>query len=145
MSEACERCGRELALAWDGAREAEYGSVAVLLERRPRWACPAGHAGGATARAETDGAILGGAREGLPVAQRGRLRRPDRCLACRAELTLPGRRTLRTVSVVVAGAGVVTVTFDVPMLRCRDCGTEQLPHRAAADAQAALRGALSEA
>lgn len=131
-------------------RPGEHGTVAVLVERVPVWRCPDAEADGHDAAASEPApappqreALRRGALEGLPVASRGRPRRPERCSACRTALTLPGRRTQRSVSVVLEDAGVVTVTFDVPMLRCPGCAMEQLPRRAAADAGGALDTALA--
>lgn len=98
--------------------------------------------GAAEADAAFAATVATAAVNALPTAVKGRLRGPDRCAECATALSMPARRTTRTVSPSLPGVGIVTVTFDVPMLRCPECATEQVPFRAAKDAPEAVREAV---
>ncbi len=62
----------------------------------------------------------------LLVARPRRLRRDDACGDCGAVLTMPGRTT-ETPVVADGGPTVVTLVPTMEMVRCPDCGREQLP------------------
>ncbi|MEX0835749.1 MAG: hypothetical protein WD010_06640 [Nitriliruptor sp.] len=117
------------------AREATSGTVAALLEVGWVVDCPTGHHRSPDVGAEVADEVL----TRLPVADRRRLGRGDRCTTCSQELTMPVRRTERPVPVAdVPGLPVTTVRFDLPSTRCLHCGTDQVPTRSAADVRAAV-------
>ncbi len=58
---------------------------------------------------------------------------------------MPGRRTVRAVTVTPEGLPVTTLRFDLPMTRCASCGMDQLPSRARADVDVALAALLQAA
>jgi len=122
---------------WRPGAEVVVGTVAGVLDRRPVLTCPQDHvrtAPGAPA------AALSAVETQLPQA-RGRWRRGDACATCKAALDLPVRRTRRSVTVTEAGLAVHTLHLDVPMTRCGDCGTDQLPTRSRSDLQGVVAAA----
>lgn len=124
--------------------EASARSVSLVLERLPQPACPQGHHVDPLSTTQRDRlvtTVLGH----LPAARRRLLGRRQRCTACGADLRMPARRTRRTVTVDDPDLGVVTVTFDLALTRCPECGHDQAPRAAARDATEALRAALSAA
>lgn len=131
----CPVCGGAAALRLGGGTEVEVGTVAAALERRPLVACAAGH-DHAPAGASEQG--LAAVAEQLPRCRVRRLR-GERCAHCSRRLDLPVRRTRRTVTVVTDDLPVHTLHLDVPMVRCADCGLDQLPGRSHADLTAAVR------
>ncbi len=125
----CERCGAEGPLELHPGGEATVGTVAGILERRPAVTCPAGHR-------ETPPSVPASAHRAVAdqvSRARRRWRRSDACAACRAPLTLPARRSRRTATVVSEVAPVQTIHLDLPMVRCGDCGHDQVPARSADD------------
>ena len=104
--------------------------------------CPAGdgHRQPEEGLADT---IVGDLADGLVVTVRSRLPwRAERCGACGEPLTMPARRTTRSVTVTSVDGAPFTVTLDLPMLRCTECVVDNLPAAAWPDVQAATRGAL---
>lgn len=97
-----------------------------MLENHPELHCPEGHD-----VPQPDGRVsevlVNAVAEQTVTARRTRFRRALRCGSCDAELTIPGRRTDRSVSEIVPDLGVVRLVLDVPMLRCPECGQQQLP------------------
>lgn len=139
---SCPTCGATLERR-TAAVEAEHGAVRALVEAAPYLACPQDHV-----RRESAPGILADVisdvREVLLVAARPRLPwRPQGCGACGAPLTMPGRRTTRSVTVSSPAVAPFTVTLDLPMLRCPGCGTENLPREVWEDVEAAIGGALT--
>jgi uncharacterized protein with PIN domain len=122
----CPQCEQRLEHRPLGPREATHGSVAVVVEGAGELVCPEGHHR-EPASPDVLRSLRDAAGRDILVSQRTRLRRQLRCGVCEAELTVPGRRTTRSVSAPVPDAGVVRATFDLPMLRCPDCGREQVP------------------
>ncbi len=125
----CDACGAEATLQWRPGSEVAVGTVAGVLDRRPVLICPSDHvraAPGAPAAAAT------AVEAQLPQARR-RWRRGDACASCNAALDLPVRRTRRSITVAETGLAVHTLHLDVPMTRCGDCGTDQLPTRSHSD------------
>jgi len=125
----CERCGAEGTLELHPGSEAAIGTVAGILERRPAVTCAAGHR-------VTPPPVRAAARRAVadqvPRA-RQRWRRGDACAACRTPLTLPARRSRRTATVVSEVAPVHTIHLDLPMVRCGECGHDQVPSRSQDD------------
>lgn len=142
MTGVCPVCDRPLQLRWAPA-EAEVARVRVVADRAPRLACPEGH----VERTPVDGyldAVVEQAGGQIVPARRPVLPwRPQRCHACGADLTMPGFRSERPVTVTHAGLEVHTLRLDVPLLRCTECAVENLPREAWEDAAAALTAALS--
>lgn len=130
MTPTCPTCGRVLERGAGSAGEVVVGSVSAVVDGATVLACPEGHHA-EPARPDVAALLLAQVSEELLVSRRTRLRRQLRCGACDAELTLPGRRTVRSVSLFVEGLGVVRVTFDLPMLRCPGCGLQQVPEEVA--------------
>lgn len=119
----------------EAGRERQSGMVAASLEATPVVVCEHGHTDPAPIATE----IVAATESALPRARRRALR-GERCTTCGATLTMPGRRTQRSVTVDdLAEVGVLTVTFDVPSVRCTDCGTDQLPSAAVDDLDATVR------
>lgn len=113
-----------------GGEEVTVGTVAVRLDRRPVVDCPAGHA---VAPPEAVDAAMTATETSLPRSRR-RLLRGEVCSACSARLTMPARRTNRAVTVPASGPlPVVTLLFDLPSIRCTECGVDQLPSRSQED------------
>lgn len=114
-----------------GALELTLGTVAVLAEQRPVVACPQRH--GATPERAVAAAMEATDRA-VPRA-RGRLLRGEVCGSCRAPLTMPARRATRVVTVEPPDGSlpVFTLRFDLPAVRCTECGVEQLPTRSQED------------
>lgn len=142
MSRTCPSCGRALEHHVRGVGEVVHGTVSAVVEGAPVLACPEGHHR-EEIRPDLPQVLLDGVREEVLASRRTRVRRQLRCGACDAPLTMPGRRTVRSVSRPVEGVGVVRVTFDLPMLRCPGCGLEQVPEEVAErDLGAAVSAAL---
>ncbi len=140
---SCAVCGARLVLPRVAGGEAVHGAVSATVEGVRETACPDGH-DPLAAVPELVAALGGAVDRELLVARRTRVRRTLRCGACDAALTIPGRRTTRSVATTVTGSGVVRVTLDVPMLRCPECGLQQLPPEVAADdVPAVLSAALA--
>jgi hypothetical protein len=126
----CPVCRLEGPLAPRGPSEVTVGTVAVTLESRPAFDCPAGHD---ASPAELVGAAMRAVEEHVPTA-RSRLLRADACGACGAALTMPVRRTELPVTVEAEGERpVLTLIFDLPATRCPDCGVDQVPSRSQED------------
>jgi hypothetical protein len=125
----CERCGEDGPLELHTGGEATIGTVAGVLERRPVVTCPAGHRTTPPPVRQAAGQAV----EEQVARARSRWRRRDVCAACRAPLTLPARRTGRTTTVVTEVAPVHTIHLDLPMVRCGDCGQDQVPSRSQDD------------
>jgi hypothetical protein len=128
----CEVCQQVGTLRWRPGTEVVLGTVAGVLDRRPVVECPAGHelspASGPSAAARAIG-------ERLDLARARRIR-GDACLHCGESLTLPVRRTHRSVTVTDPELAVHTLHLDVPMVRCGGCGRDQVPSRSQRDLHA---------
>ncbi len=105
------------------------GTVAAVLERRPVVVCPEQHGRSPDGLASIIAERLA---TSLPHA-RTRPLRGDVCSHCRARLSMPVRRTARTVSIDDQGWPVLTIHVDVAMTRCPDCGLDQVPGRSQPD------------
>lgn len=106
--------------------------MSAVLENHPTLACPEGHEV-PQPDAQVGEVLAAAVSDQLVTARRTRLRRTLRCGSCEAEITMPGRRTTRSVSELVADLGVVRLVLDVPMLRCSDCGIQQIPEEVRGD------------
>jgi hypothetical protein len=126
---ACPTCGVDAAIELRPGAEVTVGTVAASIERRPVVACPDDHG---RSPPEVVGAAMEAAEHGLPRA-RSRLLRGDACRACGAALTMPVRRTVRSVTIEAPDLPVLTMRFDLPSTRCPDCGTDQVPSRSQED------------
>lgn len=127
----CPVCGAPLAPASAPGEEATVGTVAGVVEERPRWRCRRGHDAGPVLTADR---VRSEVVEQVRVGVARRLRRPDRCCACGADLTMPVRRTVWHVTLTDPdGRVAVTLTYDVPATRCPACATNQVPSRSADD------------
>jgi hypothetical protein len=129
MNVHCPICDEEGGLVLGAPAEVTVGTVAATLERRPVVACP--HRHGATPP-ECSGAAMDAAEHALPRA-RARWMRDDRCRGCNATLTMPVRRTQRSVTVTTGDLPPVTIHLDLPMTRCPGCGLDQVPSRSQED------------
>jgi hypothetical protein len=131
----CARCGAAGEVVRGAAREAAAGTVAGLLEAGWLLSCPAAH----RAPPPVGAAVADEVARRLPQARRRALSRTDRCGSCDAPLTMPVRRTERSVSVTdVPGLPVTTVMLDLPATRCPECTTDQVPTRSTADVRAVV-------
>lgn len=130
MSLRCPVCNDASPIELRDPSEATVGTVAVALERRPVAACTSRH--DATPPEVVD-AAMAAATSALPRARK-RLLRGDACGACGAALTMPVRRTVRPVTVEGdADVPVLTLRFDLPSVRCSECGVDQVPSRSQED------------
>lgn len=139
MMDGCQTCGQpvevRLVQAWHGT-----DVLTVTLEPVPVAACAQGHA---VVRVEaTDVAVR--VRDQVTVARRRRLARVDRCGACGADLVMPGRATQTPVPIIVDGE-VVTVLLECVMIRCPECGREQVPSEVDAILADVVAAALADA
>jgi hypothetical protein len=142
VSTTCPVCAAPLERRPRAVGEVVVGAVSAVVEGAPVLVCPEGHHR-EELRSDLDSLLEQEVREAVLASRKPLLRRQLRCGDCDAELTVPGRRTQRSVSARVQGLGVVRVTFDLPMLRCPSCGLEQLPRKVAdEDVPSAIRQAL---
>jgi len=123
------RCGQPTEAAIAPTVEMEVDTAGLRLDGVGVWQCPKGH----TTIADPDLAerITAAVADGLLVARPRRLRREAACGDCGATLTMPGRRSDTPVPF-SSPFGVVTPTVVATMLRCPDCGREQLEPNAPA-------------
>jgi hypothetical protein len=128
----CEVCQQAGTLRWRPGVEVVRGSVAGLLDRRPVLACVSGHE---HAPANGPSAAWEAIEERLDLARTRRLR-GDACRYCGESLTLPVRRTRRSVTITDPDLAVHTLHLDVPMVRCGGCGRDQVPSRSQQDLRA---------
>lgn len=140
----CPTCGTALEARRVEA-DAERGAVRSLVEGAPLAVCPAGHDDPGARRALRTAVLADLAATLLRSSHSRWPWRPERCGACAAPLTMPGRRTTRSVTVTSAAGAPFTVTLDVPMLRCTECVADNLPHEVWSDVEAATLAALPPA
>lgn len=125
----CEVCQQVGTLQWRPGAEVAVGTVAGVLDRRPVVGCPSGHDRAPASGAQAASAAI---EERLDVA-RARRFRGDACRYCGEGLTLPVRRTRRSVTVTHPELAAHTLHLDVPMVRCGACGRDQVPSRSQPD------------
>lgn len=142
----CSVCDRELSPIAATRAEVTVGTVAATAIGPVGYGCPVRTTDGATGDPTAAGHDLvvpdpAARREALTgtleVASRSRLRGRLRCGACATPFRLPGRRTTRTVTITHDGPAI-TVTLDVPALRCVEDAIDNVPPEALDDAVAAL-------
>jgi hypothetical protein len=118
----CPNCGIALQPAPRPGAEGRSGPIAVSVDPRTVLTCP-------NACGSTDDALrvaIGRAvRERLLLAT-GR-RTAAHCGRCGAVLDLPMRATTRSVTVEPDAAGPFTLTFQAPLIRCGECGGDNVP------------------
>ena len=137
----CRACGTALVPLRPTPADVTHGTVAAAAVGPLGWACPESGADH-DRRVPSDDAATAALRSSLVVARRTLLRRELRCGECDEAFPLPGRRTTRTVTITWDGPAV-TVTLDLPVLRCAVDAVDNVPPEAADDAAAALRTLLA--
>jgi hypothetical protein len=134
----CPECGDPAELRWTSGHEQQHGTVWVVVEQLPMLECERGH----VSRPQVVDAARAAAE--VPVATPGGVfaRRRMRCGSCGEVLTMLGMRTLRSVTVTSAHLPPFTMTVDLPMIRCAECGVQQMPPDAATDLSVVLADLL---
>lgn len=140
MLTRCSTCGEPVQPVGPQGTEVTVGTIAGVREGPRRWACPEGH------EQVTVDATAGAAEvlAAFDVARPRRLRRGECCAACGELLVLPGRRTVRTVTLVDAGVPALRLSLDVPLLRCTQDAVENLPAACEADLTAVANALLGD-
>lgn len=133
---SCPECGARLEPQRVSV-EATRGVAHGLAESAPVLTCPAGH----DHREAVPGvpeAIAADLERSVLLSSRSRVPwRPERCGACAEPLTMPDRRTTRSVTVSPADGPPFTVTMDLPARRCTECAADNLPAAAWPDVRGA--------
>lgn len=133
----CSACGRALQPT-SGPGEVSHGTVAGVALGPVGWACPRSADGGEhDVRRPTADEATRAVRGAVDVGRRTAFRGTLRCGACDTPFALPGRRTTRTVTI-TGDAPAVTITLDVPVLRCTEDAIDNLPPEALDDALAVV-------
>jgi hypothetical protein len=135
---SCETCSRTLVPVPARSADVTVATVRGLREGPLVWTCPDGHSTRTIDVAAAIDEVVGR----LDVATRRRLRGGLRCGACGADLVLPGRRAMRSVTVTEAGVPATRLTFDVPLLRCTQDAVENLPAECEDDLRAVVAALL---
>lgn len=137
----CPHCGADRAPE-PTTCETSAGRVHLLAERLPVRRCP-DHGEPTVSPADRE-AMRRALDEQLWTA-RGRWFRSDVCTACGHELSMPVRRTRRSVTAVFPdGPAPATLTFDLPRTRCPECALDQVPAEAAADVRTTLEAVMDD-
>lgn len=139
--QVCNVCSKGLELRGITV-EAGSGDVGVVIDQAPYLACEDGHY-----RLDPspgfDDTVVESVVDGVPIGIGTRWPwRAVRCASCGTDLVMPPRRTHRSVTVVSDATPPVTVTLDVPLVRCTECGVDQLPPDLEGDVAKAVRLAL---
>jgi hypothetical protein len=129
MTMRCPVCDVDAEVGLGAPNEVTVGTVGAAVERRPVARCPDDH--GATP-AEAVGAAMEAVDTAVDRA-RSRFLRAEVCRSCGSALTMPVRRTARTVTVEDPRMPIVTLHLDLPMTRCGECGVDQVPSRSHED------------
>lgn len=143
MTIPCPRCDEPATVADCAEAAVQSGDATVRVQGLARATCPAGHVtmlppdAAAHANAKVDEMLLVSTTRGL-------VRRREVCGACEGTLALPPRNSDRPVSLDVDGR-VLTVIVESPMVRCPDCGREQLPLHVGAALPDLLTAAVAQA
>ena len=118
----CPDCGDEQRTVTRPAAQARAEVVGASVDPRTAVTCARGCAdaeerlGAALEQALASGLTFGHGRPGAP-----------RCAACDEALDLPMRATLRSVTVEPSVGPPFTLTFTLPLVRCGECGTDNVP------------------
>jgi len=136
----CDLCHAPGTLQWRPGVEVAVGTVAGVLDRRPVVVCPSHHD---RSPAEGPQAATTAVERRLDLA-RARRFRGDACRHCGEGLTLPVRRTRRSVTITDGELPAHTLHLDVPMVRCGACGQDQVPSRSQADLLAVTTAVYAE-
>jgi hypothetical protein len=140
MTTTCTRCGGRVTSRSVACSDARVGPVLAVVEARIVAHCPSCTADGPSGDTGND-AVRSAVEQGLRFAVRER--RADRCGACGEALDLPMRASTRSVTVEPADAPPFTVTFSLPLVRCGDCATDNVPSALRAGVREAARGAVA--
>lgn len=125
MTVSCLRCDEPAEVADRPEAAMQAGDTTVRVQGLAAARCRAGHA--TTLPVDAAAHAIAKVDEMLLVSlTRGLVRRREVCGACEGDLVLPPRNSYRPVSVDVDGR-VLTIIVESPMVRCPDCGREQLP------------------
>jgi hypothetical protein len=125
----CPVCDAEAALELRAPNEVTVGTIGAVVERRPVVGCPDDHGA-------TPAEVVGAAMEAVDASvsrARSRILRADVCRSCGSGLTMPVRRTTRTVTVEDPRMPILTLHLDLAMTRCSECGADQVPSRSHED------------
>jgi len=134
----CAVCGGPAELRWR-SEVVEVGRARAGTDRLPTLVCLSEPDHGASGVDEVQ-RVVSAAIEHFSVARRGAIPgRAQRCRACRSQLTMPGFRSERAVTIVGAGLPAATLRLDLPLWRCPGCGIENVPREAWVDALQAIR------
>lgn len=118
----CPTCGIMLQPVMHPGTEGHSGPITVSVDPRTVLTCPKG----CGSSDDTLRVAIGRAmRERLLLAT-GR-RTAAHCGRCGGVLDLPMRATTRSATVESDGAGPFTVTFQAPLIRCGECGGDNVP------------------
>lgn len=130
VNRSCSVCGGALRTPQRSGVEQAIGPVRALAETRAFTVCDAHVSAQSALRA----AVLAAVDGRLPLALH---RRGGACCGpCGAVLDLPMRATTRSVTVEPPDGDPFTVTLALPLIRCGECGTDNVP--------AELRASLHE-
>lgn len=143
MTRPCPRCGAPAEVVDLPEAAMQSGDVTVRVQGLARARCDAGHATTLPTDASTH-AIARVDEMLLVSAVRGMVRRREVCGACDGALDLPPRNSHRPVSLDVDGR-VLTLIVESPMVRCPDCGREQLPAHVGAVVPGLVAAAVEQA
>ena len=124
----CPDCDAALLVTAVPAARATSGPVEVSVEPHRARVCPRrseGRCAGRRSDALLDAALIL-AIEQRSVAAAGS-RRAGRCGDCGSDLDLPMRATTRPVTVEPSDDPPFTLTLAIPVVRCGDCGVDNLP------------------
>ncbi len=138
----CPDCDAALVVTALSLARAASGPVEVTIEPRRARVCPRrseGRCPGRRSDALLDAALTS-AIEQRSVAAAGSPR-AGRCGDCGSDLDLPMRATTRPVTVEPNGDPPFTLTLAVPVVRCGDCGVDNLPPGIVDDVLGAARTA----
>jgi len=120
--------------------EHRSGPVRAVAQPRQVLRCTADPAHAATSGATSE--VGRAIRDRLTFARR-LLLGPDRCGACAVILTMPLRATDRALTVLPGNGAPFTVTLELPLARCPDCATENVPSRVVAHVERAAAAAVA--
>lgn len=121
MNRACSVCGGALRTPLRPGVERAIGPVRALADTRAFTVCDE-HV---SPRGALRAAVLAAVDDRLPLALHHR--DGARCGPCGAVLDLPMRATTRAVTVEPPDGDPFTVTLALPLIRCGECGTDNVP------------------